>query len=370
MSQSKSSSLSLFEDSLEEFHRTQSELDSKLVSSERKLHAEFQSLDLITKDLNKQQEEWSKLHNILMDLRRDGNISDQLFSDYKLKLTVCSEYLNRLKSLKPKSTNSLFVRLMMGKISTIQWKTSDKLQFKDEYNKFKYRTTFIFILFPLVQLLLMYFSDKTSNPYVEIGSLRYIIFQIHAIWLIYYYLTLSLRENILQSNGSNIHNWWISHHHITMTINILMVIYPNQFLYDNSTWFLSFALFQGLIMAVQNNYQSKRNYVRKTLGKAKQFDVDSSETLVEKPADLKILIPLLYALYCAEFYWGIHSILAFYYNRTLWPVLIIGVLFLVLGLGNSFTTAKVLVSKNNLRKLRKLLKMKRTHSAEGEKKKQ
>jgi hypothetical protein len=39
---------------------------------------------------------------------------------------------------------------------------------------------------------------------------------------------------------------------------------------------------QGLVMLFQNNYQRKRLYVRKTLGKARAIDVDSSETLVEK----------------------------------------------------------------------------------------
>ncbi len=61
--------------------------------------------------------------------------------------------------------------------------------------------------------------------------------------------------------------------------------------------FLLFTLGQGMVMALQNRYQSTRHYVRKCLGHASDVDVESSETLVEKPADLKILIPLLLVLY-------------------------------------------------------------------------
>jgi hypothetical protein len=36
------------------------------------------------------------------------------------------------------------------------------------------------------------------------------------IWLLYYYLSIALRENILKANGSEIHGWWFMHHYISM----------------------------------------------------------------------------------------------------------------------------------------------------------
>lgn len=40
-----------------------------------------------------------------------------------------------------------------------------------------------------------------------------LLLKIHQLWLLYYYLTLSLRENILLANGSDILHWWIYHHY-------------------------------------------------------------------------------------------------------------------------------------------------------------
>jgi hypothetical protein len=36
--------------------------------------------------------------------------------------------------------------------------------------------------------------------------------------LLYYYLSIALRENILKANGSEIHGWWFMHHYISMVL--------------------------------------------------------------------------------------------------------------------------------------------------------
>ena len=40
------------------------------------------------------------------------------------------------------------------------------------------------------------------------------------IWLLYYYLSIALRENIMKANGSDIHGWWFMHHYISMVARI------------------------------------------------------------------------------------------------------------------------------------------------------
>lgn len=61
-----------------------------------------------------------------------------------------------------------------------------------------------------------------------------------------------------------------------MSVSIVMMLWPDSYLDLRSVDFLWFGLGQGIIMLFQNAYQAKRNYVRKTLGKAKQIDVDST----------------------------------------------------------------------------------------------
>ena len=224
-----------------------------------------------------------------------------------------------------------------------------------KYNKFKSRTTLIFILFPLIQLAAGWFLklDSTSCD---------LLLKAHQLWLLYYYTTLSLRENILWANGSDILHWWLHHHYLSMLIALIMLLWPNPYLVTaRLAEMLWFGLVQGLVMLFQNNYQKKRLYVRKTLGKAKAIDIDSSETLVEKPTDLSVLIPMLFALYALELWFGVSFMLDWVRMRhgqhMHYPlsVLVMGVAFCVLAVGNAVTTGIVLLSKSKTRHLKQMV---------------
>jgi hypothetical protein len=145
-----------------------------------------------------------------------------------------------------------------------------------------------------------------------------------------------------------------------MLIALIMLLWPNPYLVTGRlTEMLGFGLVQGLVMLFQNNYQKKRLYVRKTLGKAKAIDVDSSETLVEKPTDLSVLIPMLFALYAIELWFGISFMQDWvrHGKEMHYPlsVLVMGVAFCVLAVGNAFTTGLVLVSKSKARNLKHMV---------------
>ena len=131
-----------------------------------------------------------------------------------------------------------------------------------------------------------------------------VLFQLHQLWLLYYYFTLSLRENILYANGSSMKRWWLDHHYVSIFITLPLLLWPDDFISHRYQRTMLFGVIQGAVMLAQYLYQSKRAYVRKTLGKAKSIDVDATETIVEKPTDLAWLVPLLYALYCYEWYIG------------------------------------------------------------------
>jgi hypothetical protein len=46
------------------------------------------------------------------------------------------------------------------------------------------------------------------------------------LWMLYYYVSLALRENILRVNGSNIKTWWIVHHYLSIAIAFCMLMFP------------------------------------------------------------------------------------------------------------------------------------------------
>jgi hypothetical protein len=160
---------------------------------------------------------------------------------------------------------------------------------------------------------------------------------------------------------------WIYHHFLSMGIATLMLTLQldawdaasssaslSSALQTKFVRFFGFCIFQGAVMLVQMWYQTNRNYVRKSVGKAKQIDVDAAETIVEKPTDLKILVPLLFAVYIAELYLGI-DLLYFWWvggerARASPQLALVGVLMVVLCIGNAYTTGNVLASKRHIRR--------------------
>jgi hypothetical protein len=49
---------------------------------------------------------------------------------------------------------------------------------------------------------------------------------LHQLWLLFYYTSLAVRENILQTNGSDIKDWWIVHHYVSMIVAVITLLWP------------------------------------------------------------------------------------------------------------------------------------------------
>ncbi|ETO24269.1 hypothetical protein RFI_12889 [Reticulomyxa filosa] len=174
------------------------------------------------------------------------------------------------------SKRSQFLILLMGNAPIKLWNESDRVKFKTEYNHFKERTLWFFVLFPVLQV---YFHFSI------------LLHQMHTLYLFYYYVSLAIRENILKQNGSRIEHWWIVHHYITLLVSLLFFvnITPNHPAVLTGGIYLVnyFMIWQGFIMALQMRYQGKRHYVRKVLAKKilwtfellKSLTKDLTETL-------------------------------------------------------------------------------------------
>jgi len=335
--------LAVFDSALADFVKTQSDLNDKLTSAQKRLAADFQLLDEISKRHSGQLQQHAQLGKMLDDIETNSSLETSELVSRRMSLAMLKEQLTKLKEVKPHN-GSMFVRLMMGNVNVKLWKKSDLLNFRDEYNRLKNRCTWVFILFPLVQLL---------------GFNYRIVWTLHQLWLVYYYLALSLRQNILLTNGSNIKFWWIAHHYLSIAFAVVIIAFPNEletFISERYRAMQWFALSQGLIMLAQNWYTAKRKYVRVAIGKAKPIDVDASETLVEKPTHLKMLIPPLFALYLFELYLGADALLFFYQHKDSSPqVFVLGVLSLVIAFGNAISLGQVLISKTQARRLQRLL---------------
>lgn len=53
---------------------------------------------------------------------------------------------------------------------------------------------------------------------MTVRSWRFLPFGTGRCWLLWFYTSLALRENVLRLNGSSIRKWWIRHHYYSMLL--------------------------------------------------------------------------------------------------------------------------------------------------------
>lgn len=174
------------------------------------------------------------------------------------------------------------------------------------------------------------------------------------LWLLYYYVSLALRENILRVNGSNIRDWWIFHHYISIAISITALTWPRTpTFFSFRSFFLIYASFQGAVQVLQNAYQEKRLYATRALGRAGQLDVAESETAAVTSVSwhLRFLLPLLFIVQGTQAVSGFHMLKMFFMNiNHEWQMPVVGSFLILLAGGNLITTVLTVVNKNRKKK--------------------
>ncbi|KAF9592906.1 hypothetical protein IFM89_018622 [Coptis chinensis] len=210
-------------------------------------------------------------------------------------------------SFLPNKSHGKFLKMFLGPINVRATRKDVQLKVKEEYNKYRDRTAFLFLLFPSTLLFL--------RSWVWNGCLPALPVQLYQAWLLFLYTSLALRENILRVNGSDIRSWWIYHHYCAMVMALSAV-----------QLFLLWAVMQGVAMLLQNRYQRQRLYTRIALGKANRMDVVWGETAGVE-GQLWILCPILFIL----------------------QVVVCGILLVVMAVGNFANTVQTLMSKSRVK---------------------
>lgn len=328
---------SILSTSISEFEDQAKENNTKLNEVVKNLEKQFSVLDKCLASHKKQVKEHKKLEGLLEEYQSnldEGRPSDAL-AGFRERLAGAYANENQIdRIIKPVGASS-FTRFAMGQVSVRQWREKDKQDMKAEYNKFKFRTSIIFVLFPLAQLLF------------DGGN---ILRTLHWVWLLYYYVSMALRESILRVNGSRIHPWWLYHHYVSLVLAVVMMTMSEALMATIvSDTTLKFFVFQGGVMILQYRYQRRRQYARVATGKASPLDIAASETLVEKPqhtVSLAVLMPLCFMSYLFELGFGLsHVVSVIYADAFHWQIPVAGLLWMALGAGNSYTVVSVLQKK-------------------------
>nr|XP_019950455.1 PREDICTED: transmembrane protein 120A [Paralichthys olivaceus] len=163
------------------------------------------------------------------------------------------------------------------------------------------------------------------------------------------YLSLVLGNvNVtLLSKQSKIKGWWVVHHYVSAFLSGVMLTWPDGNLYKMfRNQFLAYSLYQSFVQCLQCYYQSGCLYRLRALGERHNMDltVEGFQSWMWK--GLTFLLPFLFFGH----FWQLFNGLSLFKMSQLpdckeWQVLMCSHCFLILFMGNFFTTVAVVRQK-------------------------
>uniref|UniRef100_A0A3B5BAT2 Transmembrane protein 120A-like n=1 Tax=Stegastes partitus TaxID=144197 RepID=A0A3B5BAT2_9TELE len=223
---------------------------------------------------------------------------------------------SEMEAFLPKK-NGLYLTLVLGNVNVTLLNKQSKFAYKDEYEKFKLVLTVILFVFSFTCRFLA--LDALFN-----------------FLLVWYYCTLTIRESILINNGSRIKGWWVFQHYLSTFLSGVMLTWPEGALYQMfRNQFLTYCLYQSFVQFLQYYYQSGCLYRLRALGERHNMDL----TVGEFCSNL-----------CKSPFWQLYNSITLFKMFQLpeckeWQVAMCGCSYMVLFMGNFFTTLGVVYQK-------------------------
>lgn len=256
----------------------------------------------------------------------DSNTVDHIKEKIKTRANVFFE----MEAFLPKK-NGLYLSLVLGNVNVTLFSKQSKFAYKDEYENFKLYLT---VLLLMLSFTCFFFSYR----FVDI---------ILNFLLVWYYCTLTIRESILITNGSRIKGWWVFHHYISAFLSGVMLTWPDGKLYElYRNQFLAYSMYQSFVQGLQCYYQRGCLYRLRALGERHNMDLTVAGFQSWMWKGLTFLLPFLFFGH----FWQLFSSISLF-NMAHLPdcregqVLLCGLCFLVLFLGNFLTTVAVVQQK-------------------------
>uniref|UniRef100_A0A8C2JF08 Zgc:103681 n=1 Tax=Cyprinus carpio TaxID=7962 RepID=A0A8C2JF08_CYPCA len=235
----------------------------------------------------------------------------------------------QMEAFLPKK-NGIYLNLVLGSMNVNLPSKEAKAEYKDEYERFKLYVTVTFFL--LTFACRFFITNRVVDALLN-------------FLLVWYYCTLTIRESILISNGSRIKGWWVFHHYISTFLSGVMLTWPDGETYQSfRNQFLAYCLYQSFVQYLQYYYQSGCLYRLKALGERHNLDLTVA---YEWPYESN---HLLYILVNVSQFWQLWNSISLFRKAQMheskeWQVSMCGFCFLVLFVGNFFTTLAVVRHK-------------------------
>lgn len=302
----------------------------------------FQEHENLSKEQMKIYERQLSLKKKIVESKKTGQRIIDLGAASPDTLKVVSETIPRLNAVNFSILNPgpSFIRYFLGDVNSLVLSGGPqrRYSFKKEYESFKYK----FTLWNLPLALILLFVSRFR-----------VLDTLYQVFLLYFYVTLALRECILIVNGSNIRQWWIWHHYLSIVLCTVMITWASTVEYSIfRLQFMVFSVYNAILMMVQYVYQSRRLYVMTSLGKAGQMDVVSTDT--PQVSMLNFLIPLVFGGHAQQ---ALLSLRLGYYIvangfTVTWQIYACAALFGIIFYGNFYTTLIVVKKKYSMMKKR------------------
>ncbi|XP_060561303.1 ion channel TACAN-like [Ruditapes philippinarum] len=234
--------------------------------------------------------------------------------------------------------NGIYLNIILGQVNISLLNKEDKYLYKQDYERFK--LTLSYIQLGLSMILVF------ANYIVNFTSLRWADSVLHFL-LVWYYCTLTIREQILIVNGSRIKGWWLLHHFVSTACSAITLIWPDGYSYQSfRTQYGWFILYIAFVQVLQYYYQRGCLYRLKCLGQRHDMDITVEGFMSWMFKGLAFLLPFLSFAYFFQLYNAIKLYHLYQDPRcTEWQVPVLSIIHLVLFLGNMTTTLKVLKQK-------------------------
>eukprot|EP00792_Barthelona_sp_PAP020_P004068 TRINITY_DN1864_c0_g1_i1.p1 TRINITY_DN1864_c0_g1~~TRINITY_DN1864_c0_g1_i1.p1 ORF type:complete len:435 (+),score=104.63 TRINITY_DN1864_c0_g1_i1:72-1307(+) len=297
---------------------------------------------------NKQLKAQERLQNTLIE---DSSVyKRQKCDECEDKLNYSCEELKENKKTLTNIKREFFgkrptaLTYLLGNYNTIMLNEDEKTEFKRGYLTFKKNSAIFFLIWCLIILILIRFSNLSM-------SIQIIFDIIYLFIKIVYYLGIFLQECILKQNGRKIKTWWFIHHGGSVIYLILLFsIFETPFYPSFRINLFFFNLMLSLFQLISYYRYSKKEYVRRALGQDiphRMASFDSSAIPIintrnkgESSYLYSFIVIFAIALHLEMLIIGITLI-----NECEWFLhLIVGFIMCFLSLGNFITTIVSVVS--------------------------
>ncbi|XP_069134789.1 ion channel TACAN-like [Argopecten irradians] len=226
--------------------------------------------------------------------------------------------------------NGIYLSIILGQVNVSLLNKADKFAYKEDYEKFKVTVSYI----TLVLSAALFFIN--GSRWLD---------ALHNFLLVWYYCTLTIRENILVVNGSRIKGWWVTHHFVSTVCAGIALIWPDGYSYQAfRTQHVVFSLYLSMLYVMQYFYQKGSLYRLRALGKGHEMDITVEGFMSWMWKGISFILPFLFAGYCFQLY-NSYVLYHLALKSPHWQVFALSFLHGFLGMGNIATTLAVVKQK-------------------------